>query len=172
MDKAEFLQRIRDGRQRLNEALTGLTEDQMANDLVTAHWALRDLLAHLAAWQGEALRWVEQAARNEEIGPLINQSVDEWNAHRVEERRRLPVVEVIQEFNENHDRLLAALERWAAESAPLGPGAWDETANLWWLTEHDEEHLPIIQEYRRRLAASAPSTPSATHATDHEAREP
>jgi hypothetical protein len=158
MDKAEFLGRMRAGRQKLNEALSGLTEDQIANDLVMARWAMRDLLAHLAAWQGEALRWVEQAVRGQEIGPLVNQSVDEWNARRVEERRRLPVVEVMQEFHENHDHLLAALERASADSIPLGPGGWDETANLWWLTEHDEEHLPMIADYRRRLAASAEAT--------------
>jgi uncharacterized protein DUF1706 len=165
MDKAGFLERMRVGRQKLNEALSGLTEDQIANDLVTPQWAMRDLLAHLAAWQGEALRWVEQAAHGEEIGPLINQSVDEWNAHRVAERRRLPVVEVMQEFNENHDHLLAALEQWPADAAPLGPDGWNETANLWWLTEHDEEHLPMIADYRHRLAASASSE---TSATDHE----
>ncbi len=167
MDKAEFLERMRIGRQRLNEALSGLTEDQIANDLVTSQWALRDMLAHLAAWQGEVLRWVEQAAHGEEIGPLINQSVDEWNAHRVEERRRLPLVEVMQEFNENHDHLLAALEKWPTESAPLGPGAWDETANLWWLTEHDEEHLPMIADYRHRLAASATTAGSDREEAAH-----
>lgn len=158
MDKAEFLERIRTGRQKLNEAMSGLTEDQIANDLVTPQWALRDMLAHLAAWQGEALRWVEQTAHGEEVGPLVNESVDVWNARRVEERRRLPVVEVMQEFNENHDHLLAALGQWPSETIPLGPGGWDETANLWWLTEHDEEHLPMIADYRRRLAASAESS--------------
>jgi hypothetical protein len=157
MDKVAFLERIRVGRRKLDEALSGLTEDQIASDLVTPQWAVRVLLAHLAAWQGEALRWVEQAAHGKEIGPLINQSVDEWNAHRVEERRRLPVVEVMQEFNENHDHLLAALEQWPADAVPLGPDGWNETANLWWLTEHDEEHLPMIQDYRRRLAAGAAS---------------
>jgi hypothetical protein len=162
MDKAEFLERIRGGRRKLTEAISGLTEEQIAEDLVTSEWALRDLLAHLAAWQGEALRWVEQAAHGEEIGPLINQSVDEWNAHRVAERRHLPIIEVMQEFNENHDHLLAALDTWPAETVPLGPGAWDVTARLWWLTEHDEEHLLLITDYRRRLAASAAS------ATDHE----
>jgi len=163
MDKAEFLECIRDGRRKLNEAISGLTEEQIAEDLVTPEWALRDLLAHLAAWQGEALRWVEQAAHGEEIGPLINQSVDEWNAHRVAERRHLPIIEVMQEFNENHDHLLAALDKWPAETVPLGPGAWDETAHLWWLTEHDEEHLPMIADYRRRLAASAAPTTNTDH---------
>lgn len=158
MEKAEFLARMRDERERLNEAINGLTEDQIANDLVTSQWAVRDLLAHLAAWQGEALRWVEQYTHGQNVGPLVNQSVDEWNAHRVEERRRLPVVEVMQEFNENHDRLLATLEEAPADAIPLGPGGWDATANLWWLTEHDEEHLPMLADYRKRLAASSETT--------------
>ena len=103
--------------------------------------------------QIEALRSIERAAQGEDIGPLINESVDEWNHRRVEERRRLPLVDVMQEFNEAHDQLLAALEQWPEDRVPLGPEGWDEDCQLWWLTDHDREHLDVIQAYRQRMAA-------------------
>lgn len=153
VSKGEFLGRMRSARAELNEALSGLTEDQITNDIVLGEWTIKDTLAHLGAWENEAALSVERAARGEAVGPLINEGVDEWNERRVAERRRLPLVDVMQEFNDARDRLLAALEVWPEDSVPLGPDGWDATAELWWLTEHDAEHLDAIQAYRTRLAA-------------------
>jgi uncharacterized protein (TIGR03083 family) len=145
--KAAFLDRIRSARQALNEAISGLSEEELTAEGAVGDWSVKDVLAHLAAWQGEAALAVERAARGEEVGALITESVDEWNQRRVEERRRLPLVDVVQEFNETHDRLLAKLEEWPSDTAPLGPNGWDDSARLWWLTEHDGEHLDALKAY-------------------------
>ncbi|MGH2514404.1 MAG: maleylpyruvate isomerase N-terminal domain-containing protein [Ktedonobacterales bacterium] len=157
MSKAEFMERMRTAREALDEAISGLTEDQITQDIVAGEWTVKDILAHLGAWENEAALMVERAARGEDEGPAIAESVDEWNGRRVSERRRLPLVDVMQEFNEARDRLLTALGAWPEESAPLGPGAWDESARLWWLTEHDREHVGAILIYRARLATSQPA---------------
>lgn len=151
MSKQEFLERMRSSRVALNEAISGLSEEQIGLDIVAGEWTVKDIVAHLAAWQNETLLSVQRAARGEQIGPMIAESVDEWNQRRVEEHRRLPVMDVLQEFNAVHDDLLAALDRWPEDSVPLGPAGWDETASLWWLTEHDGEHLDAIQSYRKRI---------------------
>ncbi|HEX8037052.1 MAG TPA: DinB family protein [Ktedonobacterales bacterium] len=151
MGKQEFLERMRSARVALNDAISGMSEEQIGQDIVAGEWTVKDILAHLAAWQNETLISIQRAARGEEIGPMIAESVDEWNQRRVEERRRLPVMDVLQEFNAGHDDLLAALDRWPEDSVPLGPAGWDETARLWWLTEHDSEHLHAIQAYRKRI---------------------
>jgi hypothetical protein len=152
VSKQEFLERVRAGRRDLNEAISNLTEEQMGQDLVAGEWTVKDILAHLAAWQAETRLVVLRAEAGQDVGPIINESVDEWNAARINERRRLPLVDVMQEYHSVYDELLAALDRWPADSAPLGPGGWDETARLWWLTDHDREHLEVIQAYRRRVA--------------------
>lgn len=157
MSKAEFLERMRSARAALDEAISGLTEDQITQDIVAGEWTVKDILGHLGAWESEAALNVERAAHGEDEGPAIRESVDEWNAQRVVERRRLPLVDVIQEFNDSRDRLLAALEVWPGDAVPLGPAGWDETARLWWLTEHDREHLDAIQTYRARLAQAGPA---------------
>ncbi|HLZ22600.1 MAG TPA: maleylpyruvate isomerase N-terminal domain-containing protein [Ktedonobacterales bacterium] len=157
MSKAEFLKRMRTARIALDDAVSGLTEDQITYDIVAGEWTVKDVLAHLGAWENEAALMVERAARGEDEGPGIAESVDEWNARRVSERRRLPLVEVMQEFNDARDRLLAALEEWPDDSAPLGPDGWDESARLWWLTEHDFEHLGAVQIYRARLENPQPA---------------
>jgi uncharacterized protein (TIGR03083 family) len=154
VSKAEFLERMRSARLALDEAISGLTEEQITQDIVAGEWTVKDILGHLGAWENEAALMVERVASGQDDGPGIAESVDEWNAQRVTERRRLPLVDVMQEFNEARDRLVKALEAWPEESVPLGPDGWDESAELWWLTEHDAEHLGAIQVYRERLAKS------------------
>lgn len=152
MGKAEFLERVRAARADLNEALNGLSEEQMTQDVVTGEWTVKDILAHLAAWQEETLLSVERAERGEDPGSIIDDDVDGWNANRVAERRRLPLVDIMQEFTSTYDQLLHALDRWPSDTVPLGPASWDETSRLWWLTEHDREHVGAIRTYRRQLA--------------------
>jgi uncharacterized protein (TIGR03083 family) len=155
MSKAEFLDHIKSARQEFNEAISGLSSEEMTAAGAVGDWSVKDVLAHLASWQGEAVLAIERAAHGEEVGPLLTGDQDEWNARRVEERHRLPLVDVVQEFHETHDRLLAALEAWPEDTAPLGPDGWNESARLWWLTEHDRKHLDAMREYRDRLAQQA-----------------
>ncbi|MFI5271770.1 MAG: DinB family protein [Ktedonobacterales bacterium] len=152
MSKADFLERVQLARRELNDAISGLTEDQISQDLVAGDWTVKDILAHLAAWQHETFLTIERAGAGDEAAPIITESVDEWNAARVAERRRLPLVDVIEEFHAAYDHLFAALENWPVERAPLGPAGWDETARLWWLTEHDMEHVEGIRAYRKRTS--------------------
>ncbi len=152
VSKADFLERVRLGRGQLNETISGLSEEQMSQDLVTDEWTVKDILAHLAAWQHETVLAIRRVAAGEQGGPIITEAVDDWNAARVAERRRLPLVDVMQEFHSAYDELLAALDGWTDETCPLGPGDWDETARLWWLTEHDLEHVEAIQAYRKRAS--------------------
>jgi len=152
VSKADFLERMRTARAGLNDAISGLTEDQMSQDIVAGEWSVKDIMAHLAAWQGEVVITLERVGPND-TQALIDESVDEWNRRRVDERRRLPLVDVIQEFQDTHDRLLTLFAGSSEERIPLGPAGWDETSKLWWLTEHDGEHTEAVRAYRRRLAA-------------------
>jgi uncharacterized protein (TIGR03083 family) len=153
-DKAAFVERVHSARAELNQVLSGMTEEQLTRGATVGDWSIKDVIAHLAAWTGTAAMAVERALRGERVGPLITGSVDEWNARRVDERRRLPLVDVVQEFNETYDRLLAALESAPDDAIPLGPSGWDQSARLWWVTEHDREHLDALRAYRDQLEVS------------------
>lgn len=150
MSKRDFLDGVRSGRAALNIAISGLTEEQLTQEIVAGDWTVKDILAHVAAWQGEALRSAKRAERGEPGGPEVEESIDEWNRRRVEERRRLPLVDVIQEFNDTYDELVRCLEGFPEDGGPVGPQSWDPTGSLWWLTEHDGEHATIITAYRQR----------------------
>lgn len=154
MSKQVFLDRMRAGRAELDSAITGLSEDQITQELVAGDWTVKDILSHLAAWQGEALLAAKRVASGLPDGYLIEESIDEWNRHRVDERRRLPLVDVMQEFNETYESLVAALERCPDGNPDYCPDLWEQTGNLWWLTFHDAEHAGIIRAYRDRIGTA------------------
>jgi hypothetical protein len=122
VSKPDFLERMRAARAELNEAISGLSDAHMSQDIIAGEaWAVRDILAHIASWQIETLRSIERTEHGQDTGPLINESESEWDARRVAERRQLPLVDVMQEFHQAHDELLAALDRWPSDTVPLGP---------------------------------------------------
>src|SRR5579859_1236684 len=69
MSKRDFLDGVRSGRAALNIAISGLTEEQLTQEIVAGDWTVKDILAHVAAWQGEALRSAKRAERGEPGGP-------------------------------------------------------------------------------------------------------
>ena len=57
--KAELLKDIRVERRKLEKTLTRLTEEDMTGQGVIGEWSVKDILAHLAAWEGLFLSWYE-----------------------------------------------------------------------------------------------------------------
>jgi DinB family protein len=154
MSKREFLKRVRATRAALNVEISGLSEEHLTQEIVAGEWTAKDILAHIAAWQGEAGLAAQRVARGQPHAFMDEDDIDEWNRRRVDERRRLPLVDVIQEFNDAHDTLLAALEQCPDDGGSGGPAWWTPDGPLWWLTEHDAEHVAAIHAFRERIAVS------------------
>ncbi len=107
LNALEFLEEERDA-WRPFEALDGLTDDQLEQQIEDAHdWSGRDLIAHLVAWQENALAVARELAVGEtsatkersdrewdERGDELNLDIQvEWRALPLDEvRRRLRTV--------------------------------------------------------------------------------
>jgi hypothetical protein len=102
LNALEFLEEEREA-WRAYEALDGLTDDQLEVPIDAAHeWSGRDLIAHLVAWQQNALAVARELAVNErsetkersdrewdERGDAINLDIQvEWRALPMDEIRR------------------------------------------------------------------------------------
>jgi hypothetical protein len=75
-------------------------------------WSVKDVLAHVTTWEEEALRYLPVIA---EGGTPPRYStmyggVDAFNAMRAEEKRSLPLSEVLRHLEETHLRLIAYIE--------------------------------------------------------------
>jgi hypothetical protein len=79
LDAMEFLEEERDAWAPF-EALAGLSDEQLSQQIETAHdWAGRDLMAHLLSWQEVALRAARELAVNETSDTFARASAD-WDA--------------------------------------------------------------------------------------------
>jgi hypothetical protein len=153
--KAELLDAIRVRRKRLEEALAQLGEDQMIQPGVESNWSVKDILAHIVAWEQRMVLWVGQALRGEV--PAIPATWDE--VHRLNEQsywenRDRPLAEVLADFQRSYAEALALAEAVPEEDL-VDPGrfSWREgvplarvvAANTCW---HYAEHLESIQAWR------------------------
>src|SRR5207247_5344602 len=130
LDALEVLEEEREA-WRPFEALDGLSDDQLGVPIDDAHdWSGRDLIAHLVAWQANALDVAKELAVGE-TSATKERSDREWdergdaiNAEIQEEWRALPLDEVRRRLREVPGELRGYLTvvpetRWLKHTHPL-----------------------------------------------------
>jgi hypothetical protein len=111
--KADLLNVIRTERTRLESLLEGLSEAQMVEPGVEAAWSIKDILAHIAAWERLAMDRIRAAQTGEDLRfPLIagDNFVDEFNTQTYVKHKDQPLAEVLEEFQNSHQEFLAQIE--------------------------------------------------------------
>jgi pimeloyl-ACP methyl ester carboxylesterase len=157
MTKPEILELIRSERENLETTLQGLSAEQMTELGVENHWSIKDILAHIAAWERRMIQWTEESLRGEvpqRPAPGTTwDDLDGLNEQIYLSNRDKPLDEVLAEFQSSHQ---AALKTVAAltetdltdpqrftwrQSDPL----WHMVAgNTWW---HYQEHGEAIRDW-------------------------
>jgi hypothetical protein len=99
MSKDKLVADIQLERQRLEESLAELSEDQMLVPGVLDDWTVKDLLAHITVWEQRMISWVAQTVRDEvpEMLPpgMTWDDLDEWNEQTYQKHRLRPLEEVM-----------------------------------------------------------------------------
>jgi hypothetical protein len=120
-NKAALLDTIQNERARLESLLEGLTETQMIELGVEGDWSIKDILAHIAAWERLAMDRIHAAQTGSDLKyPLIagDDFVDQFNAQTYEAHKDQPLSEVQDEFHSTHRDFLAQIEALAEEKLP------------------------------------------------------
>ena len=149
LNALEFLEEEREA-WRPYESLEGLTDEQLDRPIDAAHdWSGRDLIAHLVAWQQNALDVARELAVSES-SPTKQRSDREWDARGdainddiQTEYRALPMGEVRRRLREVPGDLRGYLTvvpeaRWVKHADHLRYFL-DETI------EHYAEHMPDLE---------------------------
>ena len=148
-----------EARERLLASLDGLPEDEMLEPGVCGDWSVRDIVAHVAAWDREVTATFAAMLEGERT-PFLDFDEDEleqFNQERHEAARDMPVPEAIAELSDSRQALLDFLK--ATDNAKLfAPAPGDEHADmsiaacLSTQISHDEEHAEMIEAWRNRAA--------------------
>lgn len=155
MAKAEVLEQIREARGALLAAIEDLPDDVLLRPHVVGFWSIKDVLAHLTAWESElvtALSGVDNPSRVPEIVQI--EDFDEWNDEQYRISVRRPLADVLEDFNGVHKHLLKAVEdldeRTLEDARRF---SWMEGEPLWYLIAengywHEQEHADEIRKWR------------------------
>ena len=156
-NKTELLQTMQSGYAAFEALLAPLSEAQLIAPNVHGEWSIKDVLVHLATWQGRASEILEAAQRNEQpqLNPSIktDEEMNRFNDAVFAANRSYPLVEARQDFRVSYQRLHAAVEA-LSEEALFDPRrfAWTKEQPLWRTVEgdtfgHYEEHAPVIEKW-------------------------
>jgi len=98
----------------LHAYLTRLTEQQMTSVHDQEGWAVKDHLAHLAAWEESILVLFQDKPRHQGLGVAeelySSGSFDAVNAAIYEQRKDLPLGQVLSQLQGIHDQLMALVQ--------------------------------------------------------------
>jgi hypothetical protein len=131
--KAQLLKDIQTERRRLEKNLAKLNAGQWIEPGVTGSWSVKDLLAHLTAWEQLFLRWVSigEGAPSGEIPPvgMSRKAMAVLNEAIFERNRDRSLEDVMADFYASFIQVQAAIQELSeADLFAHGRFAW--TGNL------------------------------------------
>jgi hypothetical protein len=149
MNKAELLEQMHAGRQRLDAALARVADDRWTTPELPGRWSIKDLLAHLGWWEGWIVDLYAALLRGEVpyARHLDQKAVDDLNAQALAKYRDLPLAEVRRQEEDAYRNLLSVVEK-APEEDLFDPErfAWLQGERLAeWIANnsygHYDEHM-------------------------------
>ncbi|MCC7359980.1 MAG: DinB family protein [Anaerolineales bacterium] len=152
---AEVLSHIRASRAKLERLITELDEAALTRPGADGGWSVKDHLAHLTAWRRMVLGYLD--GKPQAVGLGIDPAIaadgteEDINAALDAKHKALPPAQVIAEFRQVYDALIARLEAFSEADwqtpYPLTPPAGNpRQGNIEGNTFfHDEEHLPWME---------------------------
>lgn len=123
MKKAQLLQRLEQAWNDFHDSYAGLSEAQMLQPGVMGEWSVKDLLAHISWWEGEALKHLPGILEGKRPPrySVTYGGIDAFNALMSEKTRGLTLEQALAQSQESHRQLLEYLqsvpeEQFAAET--------------------------------------------------------
>jgi len=112
--KDQLLKDIQTERRRLEKNLFLLSAEDMLQPGVTGVWSVKDILAHLVAWEKLFMEWYQIGVQGgsstiEPVG-MCRTAMDALNQQIYEVNRWRSLDEVISEFHSSHQQVVAVIE--------------------------------------------------------------
>ena len=154
MDRSQVLKKIDSAWSLLQESFAGLPDAKLAEPGVVGEWSVKDILAHVTAWEGEALKYLPlilEGGRPPRYSVMYG-GIDAFNARMTEQKQGLSLSEVFRQMAETHQQLIdyvqsAPEEQFARETRFRRRLRLDTYS-------HYPEHARMIQEWRERSKLS------------------
>ena len=131
--KDQLLADIRTQHRRLEKTLATLSAEDMLQPGVTASWSVKDLLAHLTAWEQLFLDWYTCGLHGcaPAISPvgMSRKAMDALNAQIYTQNQAHPLEDIRAEFQASYRQVLSVVEA-IPEADMFTPGRFGWTGKL------------------------------------------
>ena len=105
MDKTTLMNTIQSEYAKLETLIAPLSEAQLSNEPADGEWSIKDIMAHVAAWEQICARWLEEFQRG--ITPRPTERVEIGSNERIyREYHDLSLAQVREFFQEAHQQFL------------------------------------------------------------------
>ena len=143
-------------------------EMQMVEPDMAGDWSMKDLIAHVTAYERGLVKWLDAASRGEllELPDLDHPDVDRRNATIYSRNRDRPLREVLVESRQVFRKLMGLVqalpEDWLTDPEQtewLVASRWGERRALWKCVADDSythyrQHIPDIRTWLDRAKVS------------------
>ncbi len=148
MDRAQLLKRLASAWNDLTASYAGLSDVEMQEPSMAGGWSIKDIIAHVTTWEGEALTHLPRILAGEKSPrySVTYGGIDAFNAQMMEQARRLSLAEVLQRRDETHQRLMAFIQN-APEEQLMRETRFRRRLRLDTYS-HYQEHAKAIRHWR------------------------
>jgi hypothetical protein len=131
------------------EAIDGLTADELEKENTIGKWSARDVVIHMAMWDGEALKALAVWRTGHDYDWTYANEYLKFNEFWHEITKTLSSTQVIQMYNLVHGALIADI-------SGISEAIWTKRGGIPnWLSgiavEHNKWHLEKLQAYKKLL---------------------
>jgi hypothetical protein len=108
MTTEQVLKRLEAAWKDFEQSYAGLSDSQLLTPDVTGRWSVRDIIAHVTWWEEEALKHlplIREGGRPPRYSVKYG-GIDAFNALMTEQRKELPLAEVLRQHDAVHARLV------------------------------------------------------------------
>ena len=108
MNRQQLLDKLDRAWTAFEESYAGLPDSDMTEPGVVEDWSVKDILVHVTTWEEEALKYLPLIAGGGTPPRYSVQygGIDAFNALRTEQKRGLPLSEVLRQLEETHRQLV------------------------------------------------------------------
>jgi hypothetical protein len=157
MTKTRMLELVTTKRAEFEALLSQLSERQKVGIQIEHGWTVKDVIAHVTAWEAELLSWLQSAAKGAKpnIPTFTEDYVNGFNDRIYQENRERSYMEVFSDFQQVYHELLTALNNLPDEQDALQWTLWRNGEPPWLLIagntyDHYKDHFVPIEALLKR----------------------